>query len=186
MNTIGPCTAVDVPAIFEIINQSAQAYKGVIPADRWHEPYMPQAELESEIARGVRFFGCRLDGQLVGVMGIQDVKDVTLIRHAYVRPEHRGHGIGGALLESLSRLTSRPVLIGTWKAATWAIRFYEKHGFALASDEEKDRLLKIYWTVPERQIAESVVLSDARWRARAIDNGQSTVDNGLRPLTTGH
>jgi GNAT superfamily N-acetyltransferase len=172
MKAITPCDEADVPAIFDIINQSAVAYKGVIPADRWHEPYMPLAELQSEIARGVRFFGYRLDGRLVGAMGIQEVKDVTLIRHAYVRPEFRGQGIGQALLEYLSRLTARPVLIGTWKAARWAVKFYEKNGFVLVGDEEKNRLLKTYWTVPERQIEESVVLADLKWRSGPDREGQ--------------
>jgi GNAT superfamily N-acetyltransferase len=162
--TITPCPAADLPAIFEIINESALAYKGVIPADRWHEPYMPMAELKSEIAKGVRFYGYKLDGRLAGVMGIQDVKDVTLIRHAYVRTKQRRHGVGQALLEHLNQLSPRPVLIGTWKAATWAIRFYEKNGFALVSDEEKNRLLRIYWTIPDRQVEESVVLVSPRWR----------------------
>jgi GNAT superfamily N-acetyltransferase len=164
MDAIALCQAADLPAIFEIINDSARAYKGVIPADRWHEPYLPMTELKSEIAKGVRFHGYRLDDRLVGVMGIQDVKDVTLIRHAYVRTESRRHGIGEKLLVHLNGLTPRPVLIGTWKAATWAIRFYQKHGFRLASDDEKNRLLRIYWTIPERQVEESVVLVDERWR----------------------
>ncbi len=171
MSDVSPCASADLPAIFEIINQSALAYKGVIPADRWHEPYMPFAELQSEISHGVRFYGCRADGCLAGVMGIQQVKDVTLIRHAYVRTELRRHGIGRKLLAYLTELTDRPVLIGTWKAATWAIRFYEKNGFSLVSPEEKDRLLKLYWTVPPRQIEESVVLADPRWRARAGGQG---------------
>ena len=150
--------------MYEIINDSALAYKGMIPADRWHEPYMPLAELQSEISKGVRFYGYREDDdRLIGVMGIQDVKDVTLIRHAYVRTSSRGGGIGRELLDYLNGLTDRPVLIGTWKAATWAIRFYEKNGFTLVSDSEKNRLLKIYWTVPDRQIEESVVLVDQRW-----------------------
>jgi GNAT superfamily N-acetyltransferase len=166
MKTIARCEESDVPAIFEIINQSAVAYKGVIPDDRWHEPYMPLEELEAEIAKGVQFFGCRLADRIVGVMGIQHVKDVTLIRHAYVRPEHRNHGIGGALLRALNSLTDRPVLIGTWKAATWAIRFYEKNSFVLVPEEEKRRLLETYWTIPDRQVEESVVLVDAKWRSR--------------------
>ena len=165
MTRIAACQASDLPAIFDIINDAAQAYKGVIPADRWHEPYMPIAELESEIAKGVRFYGYTLEGRLVGVMGIQDVKDVTLIRHAYVRTPSRRHGIGQALLEHLNRLTPRPVLIGTWKAATWAIRFYEKNGFRLVGTEEKNRLLGTYWTIPARQVEESVVLVDPRWKS---------------------
>ena len=161
---IGPCEPADVPAIYEIVNDGAQAYKGVIPADRWHEPYMPLDELKSEIAKGVRFFGCRVDGRLVGVMGIQDVKDVTLIRHAYVRTRERRRGIGRALLEKLTSQTRRPILIGTWKAATWAIGFYEKNGFRVVSEDEKNRLLRKYWTIPDRQVEESVVLADHRLR----------------------
>ncbi len=162
--TISPCGSKDLPIIFEIINESAHAYKGVIPADRWHEPYMPMAELVSEISKGVKFYGYFAGDRLVGVMGVQDVKDVTLIRHAYVRTKCRSQGIGGKLLTYLNQLTSRPVLIGTWKAATWAIRFYEKNGFVLLGDDEKNRLLKIYWTVPDRQVKESIVLADHRWR----------------------
>jgi GNAT superfamily N-acetyltransferase len=164
---ISPCGSVDMPVIFEIINESAHAYKGVIPADLWHQPYMPMAELVSEISKGVRFYGYYACDRLVGVMGIQEVKDVTLIRHAYVRTGCRGKGIGGKLLTHLNQLTGRPVLIGTWKAATWAIRFYEKNGFALLSEEDKNRLLKIYWTVPDRQIEESIILADQRWRRTA-------------------
>jgi N-acetylglutamate synthase-like GNAT family acetyltransferase len=159
---IRACAAADVPVIFEIINDSAQAYKGVIPQDAWHEPYMPLAKLEAEMGNGVRFYGYELAGRLLGVMGIQDVKDVTLIRHAYVRTECRAQGIGRALLEYVARLTERPVLIGAWKAATWAIGFYRKNGFELVSEDQKNRLLKIYWTVPERQIQESVVLASSR------------------------
>jgi GNAT superfamily N-acetyltransferase len=162
---IAACQARDLPAIFDIINDAAQAYKGIIPADRWHEPYMPMAELESEIAKGVRFYGYTLEGRLVGVMGIQDVKDVTLIRHAYVRTRSRRHGIGHALLEHLNGLTPRPVLIGTWKAATWAIRFYEKNGFRRVGEEEKNRLLRTYWTIPARQVEESVVLVSPQWKS---------------------
>jgi N-acetylglutamate synthase-like GNAT family acetyltransferase len=161
---IRPATGSDTATIHEIINDAAQAYQGVIPADRWHEPYMPMADLEAEIGKGVRFYCCRQHGRIVGVMGIQDVKDVTLIRHAYVRTASRRHGIGQALLEHLNQLTTRPVLIGTWKAATWAIRFYEKNGFRLVTDEEKNRLLRIYWTIPARQVEESVVLVDSKWR----------------------
>jgi N-acetylglutamate synthase-like GNAT family acetyltransferase len=163
MKLIRACEPSDVPVIFEIINDSARAYKGVIPDDAWHEPYMPMDKLQSEIANGVRFYACELDGRTVGVMGIQDVKDVTLIRHAYVRSDCRAHGIGRTLLEYMSELTQRPVLIGAWKAATWAIQFYQKNGYRLVDDEEKDRLLRIYWTIPERQIEESVVLTNKRW-----------------------
>jgi len=165
VSSIAACQATDLAAIFDIINDAAQAYRGAIPADRWHEPYMPMADLESEIGKGVRFYGYTLEGRLIGVMGIQDVKDVTLIRHAYVRTQSRRHGIGQALLEHLNGLTPRPVLIGTWKAAAWAIRFYEKNGFRLVGEEEKNRLLRTYWTIPARQVEESVVLVSPRWKS---------------------
>jgi GNAT superfamily N-acetyltransferase len=167
MKTIKPCEAAAVPVILEIINDSSVAYKGVIPADCWHEPYMPLAQLESEIAKGVRFYEYGLDGRIVGVMGIQDVRDVTLIRHAYIRTDCRRHGIGRALLEHLRQLTNRPILIGTWKAAEWAIRFYEKNGFRLVGNEDKNRLLRIYWTISDRQIEESVVLASVEWHKPA-------------------
>ena len=155
---IRPCTASDVPEIFAIVNEAAQAYQGVIPADRWHEPYMPLAELRAEIAAGVKFWGYEDGGQLAGVMGMQPVKDVTLIRHAYVRTEIRNQGIGGKLLKHLLQQLEGKILVGTWKAAVWAIRFYETHGFELVDEEEKNRLLKAYWDIPERQIDTSVVL----------------------------
>jgi GNAT superfamily N-acetyltransferase len=152
MPNIANCTALELDTICAIINESARAYKGVIPADRWHEPYMPTSELESEIGKGVRFCGYRADGELVGVMGIQDVADVTLIRHAYVRTAWRGRGVGRELLAHLRGLAERPILIGTWKAASWAIQFYRKNGFVLVSEAEKNRLLQTYWTIPKRQI----------------------------------
>jgi GNAT superfamily N-acetyltransferase len=164
--SISPCQAADLAMIHEIINESAAAYKGVIPADRWHEPYMSMPELEMEINRGVQFHGYRIGAELVGVMGIQHVKDVTLIRHAYVRTKQRGGGIGSALLRHLATLTQRPVLIGTWKAATWAITFYQRHGYRLTDGDEKNRLLKTYWTIPDRQAEESVVLVDQTWVRR--------------------
>lgn len=163
---IRQCDSDDFGAIYTIINDGAQAYKGVIPADRWHEPYMSKEELRREIEAGVTFFGYEKDSALVGVMGIQDVQDVTLIRHAYVSTAHQRHGIGSALLTHLRRQTSRPILIGTWADATWAVRFYEKHGFRLTSPEEKERLLRKYWTIPDRQIETSVVLADQRWFTR--------------------
>ena len=155
---IRQCDSSDFEAIYEIINDAAQAYKGVIPADRWHEPYMFRQELQHEIDAGVVFWGYEEEGQLVGVMGLQHVQDVALIRHAYVRTAQRNQGIGGQLLAFLRRQTERPLLVGTWAAATWAIRFYEKQGFHLVTPEEKDRLLRRYWTIPERQIETSVVL----------------------------
>jgi len=159
---IRPCNDTDFETIYSIINEAAEAYRGIIPADRWHEPYMPEEDLRHEIQSGVRFWGCEENGELVGVMGIQDVQDVTLIRHAYVRTSRRNQGIGGKLLAELRKTTHRPILIGTWAAAIWAIRFYEKHGFRLVTPEEKDRLLKKYWSIPERQVETSVVLAEGR------------------------
>ena len=135
------------------------AYRGAIPADRWHDPYMPMEELRAEIAAGVQFWAIRRGGRLAGVMGLQRVLDVALIRHAYTRTADQGSGLGSALLEHLKRGSDRRMLVGTWKAATWAIRFYERRGFRRVDDAEKDRLLRRYWTVPERQIEDSVVLS---------------------------
>lgn len=141
-----------------IINAAAEAYRPVLPADLWHDPYMPPAELEREIAAGVVFTGHEIAGELVGVMGLQAVGDVELIRHAYVTPERQGHGVGGALLDHIRR-GAGPLLVGTWAAADWAIRFYERHGFRLVDPERKAGLLRTYWTVPERQIETSVVLA---------------------------
>lgn len=160
------CAAGDFDTIYAIVNDAAIAYKGVIPADRWHDPYMPKTELRAAIDSGVEFCGFEMDGALVGVMGTQPVQDVTLIRHAYVRTSHRRHGIGGQLLEFCLARISTPTLIGTWAAADWAIRFYQKHRFRLVTSEEKDRLLPKYWGVPQRQIETSVVLGDQRWFAR--------------------
>jgi len=162
---IRPATDADIPAILEVINEGAQAYRGVIAADRWHEPYMPEDELRAELAAGVRFWVVEAGGRIVGAMGLQDVRDVTLIRHAYVRTGQQRRGHGSALLTYLRSLTERPMLIGTWRAATWAVRFYQRHGFRVLSRDETQRLLRRYWTVPARQIEESVVLADARWPA---------------------
>ena len=159
---IRACTDGDFETMYEIVNDAAQAYKGIIPADRWKEPYMPREELQHEIDDGVQFWGCEEDGELIGVMGIQDVQDVTLIRHAYVRTTQRRKGIGGKLLSHLVALTNRPILIGTWVAAGWAIRFYEKHGFRLVGEQKKNRLLARYWSIPERQVETSVVLVEGR------------------------
>jgi len=161
--TIRPCGAQDMPALFSIINDAAQAYKGVIPADRWHEPYMTLDELKREIRGGIAFWGCETDGKLVGVMGIQDCGQVTLIRHAYVQTDQRRKGIGEKLLKQLEAMTATPILIGTWSAAAWAIRFYEKHGYRALSRPETERLLRKYWSISERQIETSVVLANARW-----------------------
>jgi GNAT superfamily N-acetyltransferase len=155
---IRSCTPTDISTIEEIINEAAVAYRGVIPADCWHEPYMSRAELESELAAGVVFSGWEAEGELAGVMGLQEVRDVTLIRHAYVRPSQQGRGIGGALLDELIGQAKGPVLVGTWAAAVWAIRLYERHGFRLTSNIEKDRLLDSYWNIPDRQRETSVVL----------------------------
>ena len=160
---IRECAASDFERIYEIINDGAQAYKGVIPADRWTEPYMSREKLRHEIEDGVTFWGFEDAGALAGVMGLQDVKDVTLIRHAYVRTANRNQGIGGRLLSHLRTITSRPVLIGTWADASWAIGFYEKHGFRVVDPGEKTVLLKTYWSIPERQVETSVVLADAKW-----------------------
>ena len=157
------CTESDIKTIFEIINDSATAYQGVIPDDRWHEPYMPEKEVRHEIEDGVVFWGFEKDGDLLGVMGIQDKGQVALIRHAYVRTRSRNQGIGENLLLYLENLTDKPILIGTWKAASWAISFYEKHGYTLVSDTEKTRLLQKYWSIPERQIETSVVLANQTW-----------------------
>ncbi len=155
-------TDADLAEALAIVNAAAEAYRGIIPADRWKEPYMPEDELAAEIAAGIAFSGWD-DGTLQGVMGVQPVDDVILIRHAYVRPERQGNGIGTALLAALCRDADRPILIGTWAAATWAIGFYEARGFALVGADEKARLLRRYWTIPERQIETSVVLADKRW-----------------------
>jgi GNAT superfamily N-acetyltransferase len=159
-STIRLCRSADRDRIFDIVNQAAQAYRETIPADRWHEPYMPMDELESEIADGVRFWGYEVDDELVGVMGIQNVRDVDLIRHAYVLTNQQGRGVGSALIEHLQEIAERPMLVGTWADATWAIRFYERHGFEIVTPVEKDRLLRKYWKIPERQIETSVVLAD--------------------------
>ena len=146
-------------AILAIVNAAAEAYRGIIPADRWHEPYMGADELDGEIAAGIEFWGFEDAGALIGVMGIQRVGDVDLIRHAYVEPARQGEGIGRALLDELRRLTDRPILIGTWAAAEWAIRFYERNGFELVPRARTAELLRRYWTIPDRQIETSVVLA---------------------------
>jgi N-acetylglutamate synthase-like GNAT family acetyltransferase len=178
MGAIRRCERADFAAVLAIVNDAAQAYRGHIPADRWHDPYMPADDLERELAAGVAFAGYEEAGALVGVMGVQDVRDVTLIRHAYVATAARGRGIGGALLAHLLAGTARPVLIGTWAAATWAVGFYEQHGFRLVSPAEKERLLRAYWSIPDRQIATSVVLVDSRWRRLhpSPDNPQQQED----------
>jgi N-acetylglutamate synthase-like GNAT family acetyltransferase len=160
---IRACHQSDFDAIYAIINDGAQAYKGVIPADRWTEPYMSREKLRHEIDDGVVFWGYEDGGEIAGVMGLQDVRDVTLIRHAYVRTSSRNRGIGGMLLSHLRTIASRPVLIGTWADAVWAIGFYEKHGFRVVDPREKTVLLEKYWNIPDRQVETSVVLADAQW-----------------------
>ena len=156
---IRPCRDDERAVVLEIVNAAAEAYRGVIPADRWHEPYMDAGELDRELTAGVAFWGYEQDGELVGVMGVQRVRDVELIRHAYVRPEAQGQGVGGALLEHLRGGASLPMLVGTWAAAEWAIRFYQRHGFELVSPERTAELLRAYWTIPDEQIETSVVLA---------------------------
>jgi len=157
---IRPCRDDERDAILAIVNAAAEAYRGVIPDDCWHDPYMPAAELDAEIAAGVVFWGYEDGGGLVGIMGIQRVRDVDLIRHAYVSPERQGHGVGGRLLEHITSSATRRLLVGTWAAAEWAIRFYRHHGFEPLPRDEGAELLRSYWTIPERQIETSVVLAE--------------------------
>ena len=167
---IRACEAREFSRIHLIINDAAAAYRGVIPDDQWHEPYMSEQALAREFEADVRFLGWYAPdgepgGELCGVMGAQDVRDVTLIRHAYVLSAKRRGGIGSALIAAVMESTERPVLVGTWKAATWAVRFYERHGFRLIKDTET--LLRRYWAISDRQIESSVVLADRRWFANA-------------------
>jgi GNAT superfamily N-acetyltransferase len=173
MAGIRRCRDDERAAILAIVNAAAEAYRGVIPADRWHEPYMPRRELDEAIAAGVEFWGYEADGALLGVMGVQPVGDVELIRHAYVAPGSQRHGVGGALLEHLMRACTRPLLVGTWADAEWAIRFYAAHGFERTSRERTAELLRRYWTIPERQIETSVVLASIPCRtANAVPSSQ--------------
>ena len=164
---IRPCTDSDFEQMWSIINEGALAYRGKIPEDCRTEPYMSREKLQHEIGEGVEFWGYEEEGALIGVMGIQQVQDVTLIRHAYVRTHKQKRGVGGRLLTYLLGLAQRPVLIGTWADATWAIRFYEKHSFVRVGPAEKDRLLEKYWKISERQKETSVVLADAKWQERS-------------------
>jgi len=148
-----------------IVNDAARAYRGVIPEDRWHEPYMPMKELRGEIADGVKFWVAEDEGRMVGVMGIQDKGDVALVRHAYISPQAQRKGVGTRLLRHVESLTDKPILIGTWAAASWAIDFYRRNGYTLRPEKEKNLLLRKFWSIPERQIETSVVLADARWRS---------------------
>jgi len=157
------CGERDFSAIYGIINEAAQVYKGVIPEDRWHEPYMPINELNREIDDGVEFWGYEEAEDLIGVMGLQDRGGVYLVRHAYVRTARQNRGIGTKLLHHLEKMTDKPILIGTWADATWAVQFYQKNGYHLLSRPETERLLKRYWRIPERQVITSVVLANPRW-----------------------
>jgi GNAT superfamily N-acetyltransferase len=182
-NRIRSCSEADLPAMLEIINDAATAYKGIIPADRWHEPYMPLEELQHEIAAGVRFWGYEEQGRLLAVMGIQDKGEVTLIRHAYVRTARRGQGLGTRLLCHLESTTQNPILIGTWAAATWAVAFYQKNGYRLLPEDEKNRLLRRYWTIPERQVETSVVLAKT---GRGCKHGEELDTELLMSLMAHH
>jgi GNAT superfamily N-acetyltransferase len=162
MKQIRPCRGDEFATILAIVNAAAEAYRGVIPPDQWHEPYMSAAELRRELEQGVAFSGFESDGELVGVMGIQPVHDVDLIRHAYVRPDHQRGGVGGALIEHLKRNSTRPMLVGTWAAASWAVEFYRRHGFELVAGETRTRLLQTYWSISSRQAETSVVLASRR------------------------
>ena len=162
---IRQCELGEFEKICEVINDAASAYRGVIAPDCWKEPYMSREELRHEIDAGVMFWGFYEGTELVGVMGLQHVGDVALIRHAYVRTAHQGRGIGRGLLGHLRMHTGLPMLVGTWKAATWAIQFYQKHGFRLVQPALKEQLLRQFWSVPQRQIEESVVLADGRYQA---------------------
>ena len=153
----------DLAAMLEIVNDAAQAYRGVIPADRWREPYMPADELAEEIAGGVVFWVAEEEGRLLGVMGIQDKGAVALVRHAYVAPKIQRKGVGTRLLHHVEGLVDKPILIGTWADASWAIEFYRRNGFTVVPSSHKERLLRAYWSIPARQIETSVVLADGRW-----------------------
>ena len=159
MTALRPIRDDELEDVLAIVNAAAEAYRGVIPADRWHEPYMSADELASEIDAGIEFWGYEDEGELLGVIGIQALRDVDLIRHAYVSPGSQRRGVGGALLEHVSNAATQPILVGTWAAATWAIRFYERNGFRLVTREEKDHLLQTYWDIPARQVEASVVLA---------------------------
>jgi GNAT superfamily N-acetyltransferase len=153
---IRQCQPQDTERIYFIINEAARAYEGAIPADCYPQPYMPMSELEEELKR-VTFYGWEADGELVGIMGLEPIKDTTLIRHAYVLPQWQRQGISSRLLDYMKGMVNTPrLLVGTWADATWAIKFYEKRGFKL--EPNKDELLKTYWDIPQRQIETSVVL----------------------------
>jgi GNAT superfamily N-acetyltransferase len=157
---IRPCRDDELATILAIVNSAAEVYRDVIPPDRWHEPYMSMAELRRDIGAGVAFWMFETAGEVIGVMGIQPVQDVDLIRHAYVLPGRQRLGVGAALIDHLRRQSSRPMLVGTWAAATWAIDFYRRHGFELVASARAKALLETYWSIPERQIETSVVLAN--------------------------
>jgi len=161
MSIVRVCRDDERPAILAVINAAAKAYRGVIPEDCWHEPYMSLPEFNGEIEAGVTFWGYERDQTLVGVIGIQPVRDVDLVRHAYVLPGNQRHGVGAALISHLRSLSKRRMLVGTWADATWAIRFYRRHCFELVAPERKTELLRTYWGIPDRQIEMSVVLENA-------------------------
>jgi GNAT superfamily N-acetyltransferase len=163
---IRPCLETDFDTLLVIVNDAAVAYRGAIPHDCWSDPYMPAEELAGEIRTGIAFWGYEKGNQLLGMMGVQEVEDVVLIRHAYVRTLHQGRGIGSELLDFLVARTTAPLLVGTWADATWAVRFYERHGFRLVPAPDKDALLTRYWSIPHRQMESSVVLADGRWWGR--------------------
>ena len=149
----------DTSKILNIINDASLRYKGVIPDDCWHQPYMSELELIGDFSDGVRMYGYHHNNTLIGVIGIQKVKDVTLIRHAYTLTSYQGKGMGSALLEYLLKKNQNSrLLLGTWKKAKWAIRFYEKFGFILHTEEQSTLLLKKYWKIPSKQIKNSIVL----------------------------
>jgi GNAT superfamily N-acetyltransferase len=176
---IRPCRDDETATMLTIINSAAEAYRGAIPADCWHEPYMSAAELQVEFAAGVAFTAYEIDGEVAGVMGIQPVRNVDLIRHAYVLPAYQGRGVGSALIDYLRAQTTRPILVGTWTAATWAIGFYERHGFLLAPESSKALLLRTYWTISQRQIETSVVLTAPRL---CEEDARKLVKRGEPPL----
>jgi GNAT superfamily N-acetyltransferase len=163
MTMIRKCEPADWETILEVIEDGARAYRGVIPPDCLGDPYMSFDELRGEIRSGVEFWCHEEEGEIAGVMGIQHFPDVTLIRHAYVRQSQRRRGTGGKLLAFLRKQTALPILLGTWADARWALRFYEKNGFRPVGHEEKERLLRKYWSIPVRQIETSVVLADEKW-----------------------
>ena len=173
MMVIRRCEDEDRPRMLSIVNDAARRYAGVIPADRWHDPYMSEVELDGEAAAGVDFHGCVADGVLVGIMGVQAARDVTLIRHAYVSSRHQGRGVGGLLLRHLRARSGGRMLVGTWAAAGWAIRFYEANGFTALGRGEGAILLRRYWSVPERQVEESVVVASGPWDLASFGPGSA-------------